>query len=75
MTSKTGHDDPVEATAVRMVRRLYEATGGRPMQWRVLVAVGAAQAAVERAVERGWIEVVGGHGVCLTEAGGPWCAG
>jgi hypothetical protein len=35
---RNSKDDPIEATAVRMVCRLYEVTDGRPMQWRMLIS-------------------------------------
>jgi hypothetical protein len=37
------------------VYKLYEATGGQPMQWKVLLAMGESAATISRAVERGWV--------------------
>jgi hypothetical protein len=37
------------------VYKLYEATDGQPMQWRVLHGMGESAATISRAVERGWV--------------------
>ena len=52
-----------------ILRRLYEATDGRPMEWRTLVTNKTAGAAVELAVDCGWLLADGKRGVCLTDEG------
>ena len=63
----------VEKTAVRIMRKLYEATGGQPQRWESLGNLGtvAADAAgIAYAVDRDWLIISGGlHSVNLTEAG------
>jgi hypothetical protein len=63
----------VEKTAVRIMRKLYEATGGQPQRWESLgnlVAVKADAAGIAYAVEKGWLIISGGlHSVSLTEDG------
>jgi hypothetical protein len=63
----------VEKTAVRIMRKLYEASGGQPQRWESLGNLGAVNAdaaAIAYAVERGWLLISGGlHSVSLTEAG------
>ena len=63
----------VEKTAVRIMRKLHEATGGRPRRWESLDNLGAGKgdsAGVAYGVERGWLRISGGaHSVSLTEAG------
>jgi len=60
-----------ESLAVQLVRALYDATDGRPMQWRSLESLDLPEsaAAVRYAVTRGWLLVQGEHSVCLTDAG------
>jgi hypothetical protein len=58
-----------EELARHILRRLYEATDGRPMEWRTLVTNKTADAAVELAVECGWLLADGDKGVCLTHEG------
>jgi hypothetical protein len=60
-----------ESLAVQLVRALYDATDGRPMQWRSLEGLDLPEsaAAVSYAVTRGWLLMQGEHSVCLTEAG------
>jgi hypothetical protein len=58
-----------ESLAVQLVRALYDAPDGRPMQWRKVEQLdGATADAIEFATARGWVQVEGGH-VALTEAG------
>ena len=58
-----------EPLAVQLVRALYDAADGRPMQWRKIEQLdGATADAVEFAAARGWVQVEGGH-IALTEAG------
>jgi hypothetical protein len=63
----------VEKTAVRIMRELYEATGGQPQRWESLGNLGAVKAdaaGIAYAVERDWLVISGGlHSVSLTEAG------
>jgi hypothetical protein len=63
----------VEKTAVRIMRKLYQATGGQPQRWESLGNLGAVAsdaAGIAHAVERGWLIISGGlHSVSLTEAG------
>jgi hypothetical protein len=65
MPSKT------EASALRLMRALYDATDGRPMQWRSLEGLDVPETdeAVRYAVTRGWMMVEGGRSVCLTDDG------
>ena len=59
-----------EALALHLVGALYNATDGRPNQWRMLAGLdGATADAIEFAVARGWLLIEGGHSICLTEAG------
>ena len=65
-----------EALALHIMRALYDATAGRPMQWRSLAGisdVAETQEAVQLAVDRGWLLVEGGHSVCLTDEGRRAC--
>jgi hypothetical protein len=63
----------LERTAVRIMRKLYEATGGQPQRWESLGNLGVVAsdaAGIAYAVERGWLIISGGlHPVSLTEAG------
>jgi hypothetical protein len=63
----------VEKTAVRIMRKLHEATGGKPQRWESLGNLGvvnADAAGIAYAVERDWLVISGGlHSVSLTEAG------
>ena len=61
-----------ETMASHLVRDLYEVTDGRPMQWRAIggMADGSdIQAAVQLAVQKGWMLLEGSHSVCLTDEG------
>jgi hypothetical protein len=58
-----------EKYARHLIRRLYEATDGKPRQWRMMSVAGSDNAALALAVKRGWIAVEGGHSVCLTDEG------
>lgn len=61
-----------ESLARHIMRSLYDATDGRPQQWRSLAGISEtseAEAAVQLAVERGWLLVERGHSVCLTDEG------
>jgi hypothetical protein len=63
----------VEKTAVRIMRKLYEATGGQPQRWESLGNLGTVAsdaAGIAYAVEMDWLNISGGfHSVSLTEAG------
>ncbi len=60
-----------EALSLHLVRAVYNATDGRPMQWRSLEGLDVPETAgaVRYAVTQGWMMVQGGHSVCLTDAG------
>jgi hypothetical protein len=58
-----------EELALHILKRVYEDTEGRPMEWRTLATNKTGEAAVELAVDRGWMLVDGSKGVCLTDAG------
>ena len=62
-------DLTTEELARHILRRLYEATDGQPMQWRTLVTNKTADAAVELAVDSGWLLADGNKGVCLPDEG------
>jgi hypothetical protein len=63
----------VEKTAVRITRKLHEATGGQPKRCESLGNLGTVEAdaaGIAYAVERDWLIISGGlHSVSLTEAG------
>jgi hypothetical protein len=63
----------LEKTAVRIMRKLYEATGGQPQRWESLGNLGTVKSdapGIAYAVERDWLIIAGGaHSVSLTEAG------
>lgn len=65
-----------EVLALHIMRALYDATAGRPLQWRSLAGisdVAETREAVQWAVDRGWLLVEGGHSVCLTDEGRRAC--
>jgi hypothetical protein len=47
--------DGTDVAARYFVYKLYEATGGHPMQWATLYGLGESAASISRAVERGWV--------------------
>jgi hypothetical protein len=60
--------------ALRIMRNLYEATGGKPQRWESLDNLGAVKAdaaGIAYAIERDWLVISVGslHSVSLTEAG------
>src|ERR1700704_3428610 len=63
----------VEKSAHRIMRKLYEATGGQRQRWESLGNLGAVKAdavGIAYAVEMDWLIISGGfHSVSLTEAG------
>ena len=61
-----------EKLARHIVASLYDATGGKPQQWRSLAGISETtetKAAVQLAVDRGWLLIQGGHSICLTDEG------
>ena len=60
-----------KSLAVQLVRAVYNATDGRPMEWHSPEGLDLPESAeaVRYAVTRGWILVQGEHSVCLTDAG------
>jgi len=68
MRRKTPQRDPNEHKAVAFVRYLTR-VHGRLHQWRRLSGMPTTAEAVHLAVQRGWVECVGGHGVALTDIG------
>jgi hypothetical protein len=48
-----------DVAARYFVYKIYEATDGQPMQWRVLHGMGESAATISRAVERGWVVLQG----------------
>jgi hypothetical protein len=72
MTART------ETLARRLVRNVFQYTGGRPMRWVSVGSVAhrmmeidadAVLKSVELARAKGWLNVEGGHSVCLTDVG------
>jgi hypothetical protein len=63
----------LEKAAVRIMRKLYEATDGQLQRWESLGNLGAVKAdaaGIADAVERDWLVISGGlHSVSLTEVG------
>ena len=55
------------------MRKLHEATGGKPQRWESLGNLGAGKSdavGIAYAVEQGWLLISGGlHSVSLTEDG------
>jgi hypothetical protein len=50
----------VEKTAVRIIRKLYDATGGQPQRWESLGNLGTVKAdaaGIAYAVERDWLRI------------------
>jgi hypothetical protein len=63
----------LEKTAVRIMCKLYEATGGQPQRWESLGNLGVVKAdapGIAYAVEIDWLIISGDfHSLSLTEAG------
>ncbi|MEA2909318.1 MAG: hypothetical protein QOJ15_1399 [Bradyrhizobium sp.] len=63
----------VETRALRIMRKLHEATGGQPQRWESLGNLGAVKAdavGIAYAVEMDWLLISDGfHSVSLTDAG------
>jgi hypothetical protein len=49
----------LDVAARYFVYKLYEATGGQPKQWGVLLGMEESAATISRAVERGWVVLQG----------------
>lgn len=59
-----------EAMALALVRLLYEATEGVPLQWRMFQELDSdAEVAMKFAGAQGWILADDSRGIALTEAG------
>jgi hypothetical protein len=59
----------VEKTAVRIMRKLYEATGGQTQLWESLGNLGAVKAdavGIAYAVEMDWLIISGGRTRCAS---------
>jgi hypothetical protein len=56
---KVTTNDAIDIAARYLVYKLYEATDGRRMQWRVLYGMGETAATISRAVERRSVIVQG----------------
>ena len=63
-----GSRPTTEELALHILKRVYEDTEGRS-EWRTLAMNKMGEAAVELAVDRGWLLVDGSKGACLTEEG------
>ena len=71
------------STARALCVELARATGGKPMQWRMVRLIGpalgqdeaAVDAAIAQAVEQGWLLAAGNpaHSICLTDDGRRVC--
>jgi hypothetical protein len=73
MASKLKPKTEIETLALQILRSLYVATEGQPMQWRMLSGIeGAIEEAVLYAVEQGWLDLEGNHSVRLTDQGRDW---
>jgi hypothetical protein len=51
--------DGTDVAARYCVYKLYEATGGYPMQSAALYGIGESAATISKAVERGWVVLQG----------------
>jgi hypothetical protein len=58
-----------EELALVLVRRVYEATDGTFKQVRLVMRTGLTKAALEFAIDSGWVVVEGEHDVSLTDRG------
>ena len=54
---------------LELVKLLYEATDGKPMEWRIVLGLSSKRGVVDYAVEQGWMIVEDCHRVCLMEDG------
>jgi hypothetical protein len=65
----------IDVAARYFVYKLYEATDGRPMEWKLLSGLGESRETALWAVERGWVIIKGVGGkpldrsVALTDEG------
>jgi len=62
------HRPTTEELALHILKRVYEGTEGRS-GWRTLAMNKTGEAAMELAVDRGWLLVHGSNGACLMEEG------
>ena len=60
----------IKSLAVHLVRAVYNATDGRPLQWCSLEGLDVPETveALHYAVTQGWLMVQDGDSVCLTDA-------
>ena len=58
-----------EELALVLVRRVYEATDGTLKQVRLVMRTGLTKAALEFAIDSGWVVAEGEHDVSLTDRG------
>ena len=75
--------DERNSTARALYVELARATGGKPLQWRMVRLIGpalgqdeaAVDAAIAQAVEQGWLLAAGNpaHSICLTDDGRRVC--
>jgi hypothetical protein len=82
--TRTKRTSLVEKRARALCVELARATGGKPLQWRMVRLIGpalgqdeaAVDAAIAHAVEQGWLLAAGSpaHSICLTDAGRVWTA-
>lgn len=62
--------DQTKTFARHLVRALYYATCGKSWWWRLPRDLNnVTRLALEYAVDRGWLLMMDGHSVCLTDAG------
>jgi hypothetical protein len=59
----------VDQDARKLVKSLYTAMEAKPMQWPMVTGLSSKQAAVDYAVEKGWLLVERGRSVSLIEEG------
>ena len=70
--------DGTDVAARYFVYKIYDATGGQPMQWAALRGMAETAATISRAVERGWVVLQGSKSLDgrlhLPTKGGAWPA-
>jgi hypothetical protein len=54
--------DAIDVAAKYFVYKLYDATGGQPMQWTALEGMDESRKTMVRAVELGWVVLQGLEG-------------
>jgi len=60
--------DAIDVAAKYFVYKLYDATRRDPIQWVPLKGIDESQAAIERAVERGWAVLQRQQGASLCQS-------